>query len=139
MSVEFSKAIYTRLMHDAGGGTNPLRTLVSDRIFAIEAPAQTALPLVVYAVMGSQTSRDFGGTVKEVVQVSVTMFGKAEDGADAILDIEDAAFDLLDQRTLAVSSYDRGYMRNISRGSAILNGEYFSVESVFQISGNKTS
>jgi hypothetical protein len=82
------KAIYTRLTYDAGSGTNPLRTAVSDRIYAIEAPARTTLPLVVYSIDSVDTERFFGGVVREIGSFTVSAFAKSESGADSIVDTE---------------------------------------------------
>ena len=48
MSVDVSRAFYSRLRTDTGGGTNAVRTSVGDRIYALEAPASSALPLLVF-------------------------------------------------------------------------------------------
>ncbi len=49
MSQQIARAVYTRLTANLGEtGTNPLKAAVGDRVYAIEAPASSALPLVVW-------------------------------------------------------------------------------------------
>ena len=139
MSQQFLRAIYTRLNADTGGGTNPLRTLVSDRIYGFEAPAQTELPLVLFSLDDTQTERFFDGKVKSVARFTVTSFGKSEAGANALLTIDTASFALLDQEELAVTSHDRGIVQNLSRGAVILQGEFFQIDSSYQIVGTSTT
>jgi hypothetical protein len=139
MSVDLMKAIYTRLTYDAGSGTNPLRTAVSDRIYAIEAPARTTLPLVVYSIDSVDTERFFGGVVREIGSFTVSAFAKSESGADSIVDTEKLVFDLLDQQGVTVTNHDRGYIRNLSRGVPELDGEAFRVDSTFEIVAAITS
>ena len=133
MSVELMKSIYARLTYNAGDDTNPLRTAVTDRIFAIEAPARTTLPLVVYSFDSVDTERFFGGVVRETGSFTVTVFAKSDDGADSIVDTEQLVFDLLDQVAVTVTGHDRGYIRNLSRGVPELDGEAFRSDSTFEI------
>ena len=133
MSVDLMKAIYARLTYDAGSSTNPLRTAVSDRIFAIEAPARTTLPLVVYSFDSVDTERFFGGNIREIGSFTVSVFTKAEAGADSIVDMEKLIFENLDQIDVVVANHDRGYIRNLSRGVPELDGEAFRADSTFEI------
>ena len=134
MSVDLMKAIYARLTyHLDSSGTNPLRTAVSDRIFAIEAPARTTLPLVVYSFDSVDTERFFGGNVREIGSFTVSVFTKAEAGADSIVDMEKLIFENLDQIDVVVANHDRGYIRNLSRGVPELDGEAFRADSTFEI------
>ena len=134
MSVDLMKAVYARLTYDLdASGTNPLRTAVSDRIFAIEAPARTTLPLVVYSFDSVDTERFFGGNVREIGSFTVSVFTKAEAGADSIVDIEKLVYENLDQIDVVVTNHDRGYIRNLSRGVPELDGEAFRADSTFEI------
>ena len=139
MSVNIMKAVYARLTYDAGGGTNPLRTAVSNRIYAIDAPARTPLPLVVYSLDSVDTERFFGGVVREIGSFTITIYAKSDSGADSIVDIEKLVFDLLDQEAVTVTGHDRGYIRNLSRGVPELDGEVFRTDTTFEIVAAITS
>jgi len=138
MSVEFMKTVYSRLTYDAGSSTNPLRTAVGDRIYAIEAPASAALPLVVYSMDSVDTERYFGGNTMNIGSFTVTVYAAADAGADSILDIEQLVHDILDQQDLVVAGHDRGYVTNISRGVPELNGEVYRSDSSFQMFSHKS-
>jgi hypothetical protein len=139
MSVDLMKAIFARLTYDAGDNTNPLRTAVSDRIYAIEAPARTTLPLVVYSVDNVNTERFFGGVVKQTAGFTVSVFAKSESGADSIVDTEELVFDLLDQTSVTVTNHDRGYIRNVTRGVPELDGEAFRTDTTFEMIAHLTA
>lgn len=139
MSVYLMRAIYGRLTADTGGGTNPVRTAVSDRIYALEAPASSTLPLIVYSLDTPDTERFFSGVVRTTATFTVTVFGKTQAGADALADIDRKVFDLLDQVEVAVTDHDRGYIRGVSRGAPTIEGEYLRLDSTFQIVATTTS
>lgn len=140
MSVRLMRTFYSRLTADTGGGTNPVRTAVSDRIYQAEAPASSALPLIVFAFTGSTSTNDFDGNSKVTATVDVTIFGKTEAGIDALALIEEKVHTLMNNQDLTVdSNYDRAYVRSVSRGSANLDGEYLRVDSTFTIEGTDTS
>jgi len=133
MSVDLMKAVYARLVADTGGGTNPLRTSVSDRIFALEAPARSSFPLVIYTMDPPDVDHFFGGKSRQSATFTVTIFGKVELGPDALVDIEKQVADLLDQQDLTVDNHDRGVVRTLSRGTPETDGEVFRVDSSFEI------
>lgn len=135
MSVDIMKAVYARLVVNIGDtGTNPLKVLVGTRIHAIDAPARTTLPLAVYTMDSVDTESFFGANkIRQVGNFTVTVYAKAESGADSIVDIEQTVFDLLDQVDVTVTNHDRGYIRNLSRGVPELDGEIFRTDSTFEI------
>lgn len=133
------RAIYGRLTAVTDAGTNPVRTAVSDRIYALEAPASSTLPLIVYSLDTPDTERFFSGVVRTTATFTVTVFGKTQAGADALADIDRKVFDLLDQVEVAVTDHDRGYIRGVSRGAPTIEGEYLRLDSTFQIVATTTS
>ncbi len=139
MSVYLMRAIYGRLTAVTDAGTNPVRTAVSDRIYALEAPASSTLPLIVYSLDTPDTERFFSGVVRTTATFTVTVFGKTQAGADALADIDRKVFDLLDQVEVAVTEHDRGYIRGVSRGAPTIEGEYLRLDSTFQIVATTTS
>mgnify|MGYP003108479193 FL=1 len=140
MSVDVSRAFYTRLRTDTGGGTNPVRTSVGDRIFAMEAPASSALPLLVFSVTGASVTNFFGGNSQVQATVEVSLFGKTEAGPDALALIEAQVFALLhDQTVTGLPNFDRATIRSSSRGTPTIEGEYLRLDSTFIIDGTDNS
>lgn len=140
MSVQIMKAVYARLIANVGDtGTNPLKDAVSNRIYAIEAPAREPLPLVVYTLDSLDTEHFFGGVKRQIGNFTVSVYAKAESGADSIVDMEELAFSHLDQSAVTVVNHDRGYIRNLTRGVPELDGEVFRADSTFEIVAAITS
>jgi len=133
-------AIYTRLSEDdAGPATNPLMTAVGSRLYALEAPASSSLPLVVYSIGTPDTERFFDGETRITASIEVSVFAKVEGGPKALADIEKLVDDQLDQKSVTVSGADRGYIRNVQRGVPVIEGEYMRSDSTFEIVSTTTS
>jgi len=140
MSVDISRAFYTALSAVVADGTNPVRTSVGDRIYALEAPSSSALPLLVFRVSGSTVSNYFGGNSMVQGTVDVTIFGKTEAGVDALALIEAQVFVLLHDKTVTgLPNFDRATIRSSSRGTPTIEGEYLRADSTFIIEGTDNS
>ena len=141
MSVDISRAFYTALTAVVGEtATNPVRTSVGDRIYALEAPASSALPLLVFRVSGSSVSNYFGGNSLVQASVDVSIFGKTEAGIDALTLIEAQAFALLhDETVTGLPNFDRATIRSASRGTPTIEGEFIRLDSTFIIEGSDSS
>lgn len=140
MSVDISRAFYTALRAVVADGTNPVRTSVGDRIYALEAPSSSALPLLVFRVSGSTVSNYFGGNSMVQGTVDVTTFGKTEAGVDALALIEAQVFALLHDKTVTgLPNFDRATIRSSSRGTPTIEGEYLRADSTFIIEGTDNS
>ena len=132
-------AIYDRLKVDTGGGTNPVRTAVSDRIYQIEAPASSPLPLVVFGLSNLSTSHAFGGREGVTGTLVVSVVGKTQVGVAALADIEDEVFTLLDRQNLLATGYGRVYLRVTNRGVPANEGEYTRLDSSLELVAHATS
>lgn len=140
MSVDITRAFYSAIRADTGGGTNPVRTSVSDRIFALEAPASSALPLLVFSVSGSTSSNYFDGSSLIEATVDVSIFGKTEAGVDALALIEAQVYGQVhDQNVTSLPNFDRAKIRSVSRGTPTIEGEYLRLDSTFIIEGLDSS
>lgn len=140
LSVDISRAFYTALRAVVADGTNPVRTSVGDRIFALEAPASSALPLLVFSVSGSTSSNYFDGSSMVQATVDISIFGKTEAGVDALTLIEAQAFALLHDKTVTgLPNFDRATIRSSSRGTPAIEGEYLRVDSTFILEGTDSS
>jgi len=134
MSQQIARAVYTRLTANLGEtGTNPLKAAVGDRVYAIEAPASSALPLVVWTMEDPDVSRFFGGKTRLTATFTVSIFDKADAGVDSLGAIEGHAFDLLDDEDVSVVGYDRGVIHSVARGSVVPDGDYMRSDSTFKI------
>ena len=140
MSVDISRAFYTALKAVVADGTNPVRTSVGNRIFALEATASSDLPLLVFSVSGSSVTNYFGGNSFVQATVEVSLFGKTEAGVDALATIEAQVHKLVHGQTVTgLPNFDRATIRASSRGTPTLEGEYLRVDSTFIIEGRDNS
>jgi len=141
MSVDVSRAFYSAITANVGDtGTNPVKTSVGDRIFALEAPASSALPLLVFTVTGSSVTNYFGGDSLVQATVDVTIFGKTEAGVDALALIEAQVYKQVhDETVTSLPNFDRAVIRSSSRGTPTIEGEYLRTDSTFIIEGTDNS
>jgi hypothetical protein len=140
VSVRLVRAFYSRLTADTGGGTNPLRTSVGDRIYQLAAPTDSTLPLVIFTPTGMTSENFFGGNTKVQVTIDLSCFSRLSSGPDALMIIEEQAFALLNQQEPTTASpVDRAFIRSTSRGVPSSDGEYLRVDSTFIVEGTDSS
>lgn len=144
MSRDLSRAFYTRATYDdpLGGvdDRNAFYDAVGGRIYALEAPASSALPLAVYTVSSVAAAGDFGGASMLTATVDLAIFGKTEAGVDALATIERAAYSVLHDSTITgLTDMDRVYIRSSSRGTPTLEGDYLRLDSTFTLEGRDSS
>jgi len=128
MTVELMKAIYTKLTT-----TNAFKTAVGSRIFAVQAPSETAFPVCIYNLEEVNTQRFFDGRVQQRGIIAIGIFDKSDSGADSIVDKEKLLFALLDEASVSVTDHDRGFIRGMTRGTPSIEGELLQLESTFEI------
>ncbi len=141
MSVRMLRAFYARLVATTdGGSSNPVKDAVGSRIHALEAPASSALPLIVFDIASTSTEGFFDGNQRTEATFDVTIFAKTEAGIDSVGVIEEKVFELLhDQNLVATGDLDRAYVRCVSRGVPQIEGEFLRVDSTFLVEGNDSS
>tara|TARA_R110001583_G_scaffold86545_9_gene226064 strand:- start:595 stop:1023 length:429 start_codon:yes stop_codon:yes gene_type:complete len=142
VTVELMKAVFGRLTSNDGGGTpdyNDFYDAVGGRIYAVEGPANATFPLCIYNLENVQTTRFFGGRVQQRGSIAVGVFAKAESGPDSIVDIEKLLFNHLDEVDLTVADHDRGFVRNLTRGTPSVDDELIQIESTFEITATSNS
>ena len=129
----FMRAIFARLdglTYVPGGGTG----LAITNAFRVSLGGRnSALPLATFELESPTTEHFFGGTKKQTAEFTVSIFDKAESGADAMLGHEANLFALFDNTELTGSGHDRGFTRSTNRGAPELDGEYLRVDSRFEI------
>lgn len=133
-----TRAIFSQLTADTytvGGfsGSNTFKTNMGSRIFLLTAPSSSALPLATFTMSDPATDHFFGGKRKQTASFVVSIFHKAEAGADVMLGYEQNLFSLLDRQSLTVANHDRGFVRNLTRGTPELDGEFIRIDSTFEI------
>jgi len=138
--VETYKSFYTQLKSDVDGSSNPFEAAVGSRIFAVQAPAGVSFPFAVYEVDAPTVEPYFSSVEKLETSADVHIFGKAELGVDALLDIEELLFDLLDRKSLAAAAgLDRVNCRSTVRADVgYENSEIIRVTSTFRLIAHRT-
>ncbi len=140
MSQAVSRAVYSRLIVNiAETGTNPVKAAVSGRIYAVEAPASSSLPLVVWTMDDPSVAGFFGGKTRLTATFTVSVFDKSDVGADSVAGIEDKVFALLHDAEVSVTGYDRGSIQSTGRGAVLPEGDYLRSDSTFQIVATESS
>jgi len=136
MSDALMEGFYNRLVSNDGGTPpdyNDLYDAVGGRIFAFEAEPSETLPLIVYTMNDPVTERYFGGKVRSRAVFTVTVFGKAQSGLQAVTDISEKAYAHLNGQAVTVSAHDRGVLRGLTRGGPAVEGEYVRSDSTFEM------
>ena len=142
MTVELMKAVFGRLTSNDGASPpvyNAFYNAVGGRIYAVEGPAGASFPLCIYNLESISTQRFFGGKVQQRGSIVVGVFAKSELGPDSIVDIEKLLFDHLDSVTLTVAGHDRGFVRNVTRGTPGVDDELVQIECTFEIVATSNS
>jgi len=140
MSQAVARAVYAQMIANVGDtGTNPLKAAVSNRIYAIEAPASSTLPLVVWTMDDPVVTGFFGGKTRLTATFTVSVFDKADVGADSVAGIEEKVFARLHDAEVAVTGYDRGSIQSTGRGAVLPEGDYLRADSTFQIVATESS
>ena len=138
--VEVYKTFYSRLISQELSVDNPFKTAVGSRIFGVQAPAGVAFPFSVYEVDPPSVQQYFNSVEKLETNADVHIFGKAELGVDALLDIEELLFDLLNRQSLDASTgLDRVSVNAVNRANvAYENSEIIRVTSTFRLIAHRT-
>ncbi len=136
MSDALMKGFYDVLVENDGGDPpdyNDFYDAVGGRIFAYEAKLSDTLPLAVYQMDSPSCERFFGGKVRSTATFTMTIYGKASLGLQAVTDIAEKAFAHINGKKATVASHDRGVLRGVSRGGPAVEGEYVRVDSTFEM------
>ena len=126
-------AIHTRLGSSTGAGS--FHALVSGRYYHVEAPQNTAFPLVVWTLEGIENEDQFDASRILRGTVTFDIYCEAKAGAAVAMDIEEALYTLLDQQNLTVSggTYGTTAMQCISRGVPSATDEFIVMTTTYSI------
>jgi hypothetical protein len=106
------------------------------RVYVNEAPADVALPLCVYAVIGSDISQTFG-TDRESHLVEFTQYHPHASGVNVALESAEKLHTLLDNLAMTATGYDRVIIRAESRGVPAMQDDAIETSSRFRLTAVK--
>ena len=147
MSAELLKALYGKLFEVVSTGPtvyNPVHVAVGGRIYALEAPPETTLPFITFTMDPPSVENFFSGTsggskARFTSVATISIFGKVDAGAVAIMDIEDKVATLLHDVNLTATGFDRLYVSTQQRGSIQYDGdELYLVDVSFDLTATQT-
>jgi hypothetical protein len=111
---------------------------VGDRVYHLEAPEGTTLPLAVYGLVDASHVFGMDGTTSETYTLEVTVYGRTVDGgAHAALTIAQKAVNRLDKAVLSPTGYDRLTIRVSRQPVATIDGEAVAVTTAFRLEGTR--
>lgn len=148
MSAELLKSLYAKLYSVTDSGPpvvyNPVHTAVGGRIYALEAPPETTLPFITFTIDPPQLENFFSGSAggskaRFTTLATISIYGKVDAGAVAIMDIEEKVAALLHDVNLTATGFDRMYVSTSQRGSIQYDGdELYLVDVSFELTATQT-
>ena len=137
MSQTILTSIYNKLV-----GASTLTAIVSTRIFQLEAPQATILPLLVFGVSEDSTEVFFASSVSTKNQSNLffTAYFAPNSSVVTAMTLEEAIFDLFNKATVASSDgtkYADMQTICISRGSPTINTDSILVDMQYKIFSTK--
>jgi len=141
MSAVILQSLRTKLLSSQTVGS--LYALCNGQIWHIEAPQSTAMPLLVYAMTGEQTSSYFvsSSITQHIIDVGFAFYFQTDQGVLAALTAEKALFDLLHKSS--ITPYNATYatieILCISRGTAIMETDAIVINTTYRIIASKIS
>lgn len=114
MSQAILEGLKTKLYAATGAGT--LRNALTDRIYQDHAPPDTALPYMRFMQVDGQVERYCGGVNAHAATVQFDLYGTTDAGWEALGDVEEILYALLEEFALTVAGHDRGLCTFQSRG-----------------------
>ena len=109
-----ANAIYARLSDTVS--TNSIWSHLSGRIHHIQAPPDSALPLLVFRIHMDRPQGYFDGSDDIDVELQLDLWGAAADGAAALAAVNAKIMGLLHRQTLAIDGYVDGECCAVDRG-----------------------
>ncbi len=106
-----AQAIHQQLITDQSAGS--LWSVLGGRIYHLQAPPDTALPLLTVRIDEDEPQTFFDGSSDLRVEVEIEL--RADD-ASTLLVAGDLLFDRLQHQSLAVDGYRRASVRAVERG-----------------------
>jgi len=115
MSQKMLEGLYTKLTAVQTAGT--FYDDLSGRIYAIEAPQNASLPLALIIWEDTSVTQSFDTDAIKDALVTIEVWGKREDGGEALGDTVQLLFTLLQNASLTITDHDRGVVTCVSEGS----------------------
>lgn len=110
MSQRVIEGLFTKLSGTA------FATALSNRVYMHEAPLNADLPLARVALINSLVGQDYGPSHRRDVVVQIDLYGKREDGSEALGDINTLLYTLLQGANFAVTDHAPAKVRCLEEG-----------------------
>ncbi len=135
MSQKIVEGLYTKLTAATGAGT--FYNALSGRIYELEAPQNASLPLAVVTLDTTGVDWSFAGDYHRSAIVSVELWGLRTAGAEALGDINQLLFTLLQGVDITVADHDRGHVTCLDEGSRYMDEDAINITSQWQIQASE--
>jgi len=126
-----ANAIYAKLTNDQSSSS--LWSDLSARVYHLNAPPNTALPLLVFRITADQPQAYFSGEDDLDVELQLDLWGSTAAGAAALAAINGKILSLLHGQSLSISGYVDGECQAIDRGRATADGDALRITGRWKI------
>ena len=106
---------------------------LSGRVYHVQAPTNSALPLLVFHIHTDRPQCYFSGNDDLDVELQLDLWGATDDGASALTAINEKIMGLLHRESLSVDGYRNAECRAIDRGRATAGDNSLRVTSRWRI------
>lgn len=116
-----SQQAITNAVYDRLSDTELASSIWSDlsgRIYHVQAPANSALPLLVFRIRTDRPHGYFSGNDDLDIELQLDLWGAADKGASALTAVNEKIIGLLHCESLSIDGYCNSECRAIDRGRA---------------------
>lgn len=136
------KCVFDRAVATTGAGS--FHESVGGRVYHLEAPEQSALPLCVFGLAdNAEVDRRFSGDMHEryLFQFDIWVSNEVTGGTpDATAcDIDEKLFRQIDGQILTATNYDRITVLAVNRGQPVKDSDAVRITSQYEAKGNRTT
>ena len=141
MSQVILTTIYNKLIADVSGGT--VYALVSGKIYQLEGPQGSVMPLLVYAISNEDTTTFMSAATQSMhtLDCAFTFYFKPDSSVVTAMAAEAALFLLLHKASMSPSSNTYSTIESIcvSRGVPTINVDSIVIDTTYRIFATKQS
>ena len=141
MSQVILTTIYNKLIADVSGGT--VYALVSGKIYQLEGPQGSVMPLLVYAISNEDTTTFMSAATQSMhtLDCAFTFYFKPDSSVVTAMAAEAALFLLLHKASMTPSSNTYSTIESIcvSRGVPTINVDSIVIDTTYRIFATKQS
>jgi hypothetical protein len=126
-----ANAIYAKLADTVS--VDSIWTDLSGRIYHLQAPPDSQLPLLVFHIHTDRPQSYFSGSDDLEVEVHLELWGLAGPGASALTAIQDKVMGLLQHKVVSIVGYVNGACWALDSGRALADGKTLRITSRWQV------